>query len=140
MLACASQLLVIATSNQLVTYTSPASACFPGGTSVAPSTRKHESAAGGDIMQAAGFRHLLHRAQSGDRLAMDQLLGAIRPDLERRARGYMAPNHADGSTSDLVQGVCLRAWQKLDRFHSAADDEQTLAQFRAWMLRILHRL
>ena len=46
---------------------------------------------------------------------MEQLLAAVRPDLERRARRYNHQDRADASASDLVQSTCLRAWQKLNR-------------------------
>src|SRR4051812_27122996 len=91
-------------------------------------------------MPTDGFRVLVQRAQAGDQQALDLLLAEIRPDLERWARRYATPGQAEASVSDLVQSVCLRAWQKLDRFDIGADDEQTVAQFRAWISRIVERL
>src|SRR5262249_23599367 len=70
----------------------------------------------------------------------DQLLAEVRPDLERWARRYATADQPEASVSDLVQSVCLRAWQKLDMFDIGADDEQTVAQFRAWIGRIVERL
>ncbi len=71
---------------------------------------------------------------------MDQLLALIRPDLQRRAGSYAAPDQPEASASDLVQNVCLRAWQNLHQFGCGADDDQACAQFRAWVIQILHRL
>src|SRR5882724_6406687 len=91
-------------------------------------------------MSTDGFRGLVQRAQAGDRQALDLLLAEVRPDLERWARRYATPDQPEASVSDLVQSVCLRAWQNLDRFDAGADDEQTVAQFRAWIGRIVERL
>src|SRR4051794_30278933 len=91
-------------------------------------------------MPTDGFRGLVQRAQTGDQQALDQLLAELRPDLERWARRYATPVQPEASVSDLVQSVCLRAWQKLDQFDVGADDEQTMAQFRAWIGRIVERL
>ena len=91
-------------------------------------------------MQAEGFRELLQRAQAGDRQALNHLLGAVRPELTRRARGFTPPDQPDASALDLVQSVCVRIWEKLDQFCCGADDEQALLQFRAWVAKILQRL
>jgi len=91
-------------------------------------------------MQSDGFRDLVRRAQARDRQAMDQLLAAVRPALQHHARPYATLDQPEASASDLVQSACLHAWQKLAQFACGADDAQTLAQFRAWMIRILHRL
>jgi len=90
-------------------------------------------------MQTDSFRDLVRRAQARDRQAMDQLLAAVRPALQRHARTYATLDQPEASASDLVQSACLHAWQKLAQFACGADDAQTLAQFRAWMIRILHR-
>jgi RNA polymerase sigma-70 factor (ECF subfamily) len=91
-------------------------------------------------MQAEGFRDLVNRAQAGDQEALNRLLKAAQADLLVRARKYVTPDQPEASASDLVQSACLRAWQHLDKFRCGPDDEQTLAQFRAWLLRILQRL
>jgi RNA polymerase sigma factor (sigma-70 family) len=87
-----------------------------------------------------GFHDLLARAQSGDHAATDELLILIRPWLEQLARDHAGPPQPNGSVSDLVQEAWLRAWQKLDQFHGAADEAQSLAMFRAWLARIVWRL
>jgi RNA polymerase sigma factor (sigma-70 family) len=87
-------------------------------------------------MEAHGFRALIAQAQAGDAEAQHRLLAVIRPHLERVARAYADPARAEESASDLIQEASLRAWQRLDRFRAAADDEQTLALFRAWIDRL----
>jgi RNA polymerase sigma-70 factor, ECF subfamily len=87
-----------------------------------------------------GFADLLTRARAGDRAAIEELLAHIRPWLDQLARQYASAHRLDGSASDLVQEAWLRAWQKLDQFQGAADEEQALAMFRAWLGRIVSRL
>jgi RNA polymerase sigma-70 factor (ECF subfamily) len=87
-----------------------------------------------------GFHDLLARARSGDRTAIEELLGLIRPWIEQVARDHPPPPSRGGSVSDLVQEAWLRAWQKLDQFQGAADEAQSLAMFRAWLARIVSRL
>jgi RNA polymerase sigma factor (sigma-70 family) len=87
-----------------------------------------------------GFHDLLARARAGDRAATDDLLALIRPWIEQVARQHVALNGPVGSVSDLVQEAWLRAWQKLDQFHGADDEAQTLMMFRAWLTRIVERL
>lgn len=91
-------------------------------------------------MPIEGFGELVEAARTGNRQALDQLLAAVRPELQRRALRYIALDQPEASASDLVQSVCLRAWQKLEQFECGTDDDQALAQFRAWLFRILHRL
>ncbi len=83
-----------------------------------------------------GFHDLLARARAADGATTDQLLALVRPWLEQVARDH-AP---DGQASDLVQEAWLRAWQKLDQFHGAADEAQALMMFRTWLARIVTRL
>ena len=91
-------------------------------------------------MHAEGFHELLRQAQAGDRQAVDQLLAAIRPDLERLARPYADPGRPDESASDLVQSVLLRAWQNIEQFHGGSGDDETFAMFQGWIAQIAHRL
>jgi RNA polymerase sigma factor (sigma-70 family) len=91
-------------------------------------------------MPADAFRDLIRRAQARDRQAMDQLLAQVRADLHWHARRYATVDQPDASASDLVQNTCLHAWQKLTLFECGPDDPQTVALFRAWMIRILHRV
>ncbi|MCZ6687998.1 MAG: sigma-70 family RNA polymerase sigma factor [Planctomycetota bacterium] len=91
-------------------------------------------------MNHQGFRVLLERARDGDRGAMDEVLSKLQPHLEPVARRYADPTRPVGTTTDLLQESCLRAWQKLDSFESDQDDEETFAMFRAWMAQIVRRL
>ena len=91
-------------------------------------------------MEAVGFHNLVRQAQDGDRQAMDEVLVALRPQLERLARPYADPSRPAESTSDLLQESCLRAWQKMDTFEGGHDDGETFAMFRAWIGQIVRRL
>jgi RNA polymerase sigma factor (sigma-70 family) len=91
-------------------------------------------------MDSTGFRALLERARGGEPAAGDRLLVLVRLELERRARRFAGPTHADASVSDLIQSVWVRAWQKLDQFQPAGDDAETLARFQAWLGQIMRRL
>lgn len=91
-------------------------------------------------MEYTGFQDLVERAQAGDRRAMDEVLSILRPHLESLARPYADPTRPVHSTSDLLQESCLRAWQKLDRFESGRNDEETFAMFRGWVGQIVRRL
>jgi RNA polymerase sigma factor (sigma-70 family) len=84
-------------------------------------------------MQPEGFHELVEQARGGDPDALERLLGLMRPWLEDLAGGAPEP-------ADLAQEAWLRAWQRLDQFRGGADDVQTLALFRAWLARIVHRL
>ncbi len=71
---------------------------------------------------------------------MDQVLGIMRPHLESLARMYSDPRRASESANDLLQESCVRAWQKIDTFVGANNDEETFAMFRVWMGQIVRRL
>jgi RNA polymerase sigma-70 factor, ECF subfamily len=60
---------------------------------------------------------LLSRAKAGDESARDELFTRYRPRLQRFLR-MRIPNAARdlGSTQDLVQEVCMRAYKALERF------------------------
>jgi len=89
---------------------------------------------------AMDFQETLRKAQAGDKQATYELLEIVRPHLERLAHGYCDPGQACETTSDLVQEAWLRAWQCLDQFEGGATAEETLAKFRVWVGRIVHRL
>lgn len=91
-------------------------------------------------MDSDGFHILVRKAQDGDRGAMDRVLVALRPRLEKMARGYADPIRPAQSTSDLLQESCLRAWQKLGTFQGGQGDEETFAKFQAWIGRIVRNL
>ena len=91
-------------------------------------------------MESGGFQDLVRRAQAGDREAMDQVLSILRPHLERLASPYADPLRPVGSTADLLQESCLRAWTKLGSFQTGQDDEETFALFRAWVGQLVRRL
>jgi RNA polymerase sigma factor (sigma-70 family) len=93
-----------------------------------------------DMNDVPGFHDLLARAHEGDRAAIDELLALIRPWIEQAARQHAPHHRLDGSASDLVQEALLRAWLKLNQFQGAADEERSLAMFRAWLARIVSRL
>ncbi len=83
---------------------------------------------------------LLEAAQGGDNFATYRLLEIVRPHLERLAHGYSRSDHGCETTSDLIQEAWLRAWQRLDQFEGGVNAQETLAKFRAWAGRIVHRL
>jgi len=89
---------------------------------------------------ATGFQELLERAQGSDPKAVEELLGLLRPFLERVAQGYAASGQGVQSTADLVQEAWLRAWQKLSQFEPGATDDETRAKFHAWVGEIVHNL
>ena len=91
-------------------------------------------------MRFEGFHDLARRARDGDREAMDHVLVRLRPYLGEIARTYADPARPVGSTTDLVQESCLRAWSKIGDFRGGEDDEETFALFRAWMGRIVRNL
>ena len=91
-------------------------------------------------MSHEGFRRLLEAAKDGDRAAMDRVLELLRPSLEPLAHGFADPARPAGSTSDLLQECCLRAWRKIDSFEGGPTDEETFSMFRGWMAQILRRL
>ncbi|MCZ6690191.1 MAG: RNA polymerase sigma factor [Planctomycetota bacterium] len=91
-------------------------------------------------MDSPGFHDLVEQARAGDRKAMDQVLEMLRPHLKPLARLYANPLRPAESTADLLQESCLRAWQKLDKFESGHNDEETFAMFRGWIGQIVRRL
>ncbi len=90
-------------------------------------------------MQSAGFRDLILRAQAGDPTAIERLFQEVLPFVEGLVRaGGVRP---EDSVSDHAQNTCERILIKLDQFHgaqNAMDDEQALAQFRAWVRMVAH--
>lgn len=94
----------------------------------------------GFMTDTSGFDELVRRAQAGDREAMDEVLAILRPQIEPLARRYADPARPVGSTGDLLQDSCLRAWTKLGTFRGGGNDEETFAMFRAWMGQIVRRL
>ena len=91
-------------------------------------------------MEIDGFHELVRSAQEGDREAMDGVLQKLRPLLEKLSRQYADPTRRVGSTADLLQESCLRAWQKLDGFQGGQDDDETCAMFQSWIGQIVRRL
>jgi RNA polymerase sigma factor (sigma-70 family) len=91
-------------------------------------------------MDIKGFHDLVRRAKAGDRKAMDEVLERLTPQLTKMARPYADPARRVGSTQDLLQDSCLRAWLKLDSFEGGSGDEETFAMFRAWIGQIVKRL
>ena len=88
----------------------------------------------------ADLQSLIRRAQQGDRASLERLLCAFRPQLEQWAERYADPESVTESTSDLVQEVSVRAWQRLDQFRGDdgdADPDATLDRFRAWIASIV---
>ena len=68
------------------------------------------------------------RAQSGDRQALERLLGALLPLLRRYLRSLVGAADAD----DVAQGVLLQVHRKLGGLEAPE-------AFRAWALRIASR-
>jgi RNA polymerase sigma factor (sigma-70 family) len=71
---------------------------------------------------------------------MDEVLNRLTPQLTKMARPYADPTRRVGSTQDLLQESCLRAWLKLDGFEGGSGDEETFAMFQAWIGQIVKRL
>ena len=91
-------------------------------------------------MDLDGFHDLVRRAQGGDRRAMDAALAKLRPFLGPLASRYVDGARPVESTADLLQESCLRAWNKIDTFEGADNDEETFAMFRVWIGKIVRRL
>jgi RNA polymerase sigma factor (sigma-70 family) len=87
-----------------------------------------------------GFNDLLRRARAGVPEAYATLVRLLGPFLERQAGAMADPSRPSQSTSDLVQEVLVRVWQKIDQFAGTEDDDQSWAMFRAWAGRIVRRL
>jgi len=67
--------------------------------------------------EAESSASLLTRAQAGDELALERLLGRCVPRLRRWARGRLPARARDmADTEDLVQDVVLRTIGRLDHF------------------------
>lgn len=72
------------------------------------------SSAGDDALSTA---HLLRRARSGDRAALDSLFGRQLQMLRRWAVGRLPRWARDGAdTDDLIQDVLLQTWKRIDAF------------------------
>jgi RNA polymerase sigma factor (sigma-70 family) len=87
-----------------------------------------------------GFHDLLRRAQAGDQQAFEEVLAIFQPWLNQQAQGRGQAQGPNEGASDLAQEAWLRAWQNLDQFQGAGDDEQTYRMFRAWLKQIVQRL
>jgi RNA polymerase sigma-70 factor (ECF subfamily) len=68
------------------------------------------------------------RAQCGDRDALELLLTAVRPSLERYVRGLVGPSDAE----DVLQEILLIVYRKLKLLEQPE-------VFRAWVFRIASR-
>jgi RNA polymerase sigma-70 factor (ECF subfamily) len=78
---------------------------------------------------------LLHRARSGDRAAVNELLGAFRGQLLAAAERALDPRvRSRLDASDVVQQTCLSVFRQLDEF---VGDEP--AQFAAWLKQVHER-
>ena len=76
---------------------------------------------------------LLHRAQSGDLAALEDLLDRYRPRLLRWARGRLPAWARDlADTHDLVQETLIQAFKKVDGFEIRGE-----GAFQAWLRQIL---
>lgn len=71
---------------------------------------------------------------------MDEVLEVIRPHIGPLARPFANPARPVESTADLLQESCLRAWQKIGKFETGTNDEETFKMFRAWVGQIVRRL
>ncbi|HEX9981661.1 MAG TPA: RNA polymerase sigma factor [Thermoanaerobaculia bacterium] len=72
---------------------------------------------------------LVLRAQSGDRAALEQLLGTIQEPLHRYVASLVGTRAA---ADDILQDVFVRIWRKLGWLHDPA-------LFRPWAFRIASR-
>ncbi len=91
------------------------------------------------VIPREDFRSLVHRAQGGEREAIERLLALVRPGIEEVVRSFADPARPDESTSDLVQEAWLRAWRGIEGFRGGATDEETMAMFRGWVKQIAQR-
>ncbi|WP_245380886.1 RNA polymerase sigma factor [Kibdelosporangium banguiense] len=74
---------------------------------------------------------LVHRAQAGDRAALEQVFAAVRPWIVRTCRG----RGLDADTAeDIAQDTCLTVLTRLPQYRGTA-----LAHFRAWLQAIIAR-
>ena len=88
-------------------------------------------------MTNQGFSDLVRKAQQGDPQAMEEILIALQPHMERVARRYANKTRPVESTADLVQECALQAAQKIHMFNGAKTDDENLAMLRAWLGRIV---
>ena len=103
-------------------------------------TSQEEAPKGRGYIDIEGFHALVRQAQAGDRQAMDRVLSLLQPYIHKLARPYADPTRRVGSTADLLQESCLRAWQKLEGFQGGENDEETFAMFQSWIGQIVRRL
>ena len=78
---------------------------------------------------------LVARAQSGDRVALTQLVLRNQRQVGGLLRRMLGPAGLDALTEDLAQETFIRAFRALDRF-----DPNGPATFSTWLLRIASRL
>ncbi len=88
----------------------------------------------------AGFNDLLKAAQAGDSSAMTELLKCIRSHVDRIASKFVDEHDPGSSVSDLVQESWLRAWDNLERFDGAEEDEESRRKFLAWVGQIVKNI
>jgi RNA polymerase sigma factor (sigma-70 family) len=88
-------------------------------------------------MHWSGVHVLVHKAQQGDRQAMDCLVALARPFLLRQAQKLIGPSWPEKSISDLTQQTWIRAWTHIASFRGGNDDANTGALFRAWLQTIM---
>jgi RNA polymerase sigma-70 factor (ECF subfamily) len=80
-------------------------------------------------------RGLLERAKSGDEEALRPLVQWSRDFLRREAQDVLAPPlRVRMDESDLVQKVCLAAYQQFGQFRGSSE-----AEYVQWLRRILER-
>jgi RNA polymerase sigma-70 factor, ECF subfamily len=78
---------------------------------------------------------LIHRARSGDRAAVNELLGEFRGQLLAAAERALDPRlQSRLDASDVVQQTCLSVFRQLNEF---VGDEP--AQFAAWLKQVHER-
>lgn len=91
-------------------------------------------------MQGDGLSNLIRAAQRGDAAAANELLGVIRPELDRLARTWDALAGPSESASDVVQQAELRIWERLPEFRADAPDGDLRVAFRAWFATIVRTI
>jgi RNA polymerase sigma factor (sigma-70 family) len=88
-------------------------------------------------MQGDSLSDLIRAAQRGDAAATNELLGVIRPELDRLARVWDATAGPGESASDIVQDAEVRIWERLPQFRAVAADGDLRVAFRAWFAAIV---
>ena len=92
-------------------------------------------------MKASGFNNLVRRAQKGDRQALEEVFSRVGPYVGEMARPYEDPiRYRAVEASPIGQGALIRAMLRVGRFQIATSDEDTFAEFRAWVGQIMRRL